>query len=89
MWSELVANHSGTSYVHTLAESEVVKTGHQPIKTTRYYRIFAMNSHGVGDESDIRRGDTEGVSVPDPVETVTATATGPNSVTVTWEAAGR
>ena len=86
VWSELVANHSGTEYVHTLAESDVLTTGTQPVITARYYRVFALNSHGVGDESDIKRGDTKGVSAPDPVETVSASATGANSIRVTWEA---
>ena len=76
VWSELVANHSGTEYVHTLAESDVLTAGTQPVITARYYRVFALNSHGVGDESDIKRGDTKGVSAPDPVETVSASATG-------------
>ena len=66
VWSELVANHSGTEYVHTLAESDVLTTGNQPVITARYYRVFALNSHGVGDESDIKRGGHQGRECPGP-----------------------
>ena len=90
VWSELEANYSGTEYVHTLSESDVesdIESGvTQPIKSERYYRVFALNSHGPGDESEIKLGDTKGVEEPEPVEKVTATATGPNSIKVTWEA---
>ena len=86
VWSELEANYSGTEYIHTLMEGDVEITGNEPVITARYYRVFARNSHGVGDESDIKRGNTKGVSAPDPVETVTTSATGPNSIRVTWAA---
>ena len=85
VWSELVASQTETEYVHTLTESEV-NTGSDGATTNRYYRVYALNSHGPGQESEIKIGTTMGVNVPEPVEMLTVSAGGPNEVDVTWEA---
>ena len=84
VWTELVASQTETEYVHTLTESEVNK-GSDGATTDRYYRVYALNSHGPGQESEIKAGTTKGVNVPEPVETITISSGGPNEVDVTWE----
>ena len=62
------------TYVHTLEEKRSEHLNRHLSRSQRRGTTGSSPStrHGVGDESDIKRGDTKGVTVPEPVETVTA-----------------
>ena len=74
-WTQVVANTRSTTYLHSdLAPG-----------TTRYYRVSAINSVGRSNPSNVANGTTKAAR-PGQVQTLSARATGPSSITVTWEA---
>ena len=76
-WTQVVANtrSAATTYLHS---------GLAP-GTTRYYRVSAINSVGRSNPSNVAPGTTNAAR-PGQVQTLSARATGPSSITVTWEA---
>ena len=76
-WVILLAStgSAATSYLHT---------GLDP-GTTRFYRVAAINAQGEGPYSNVREGTTN-AAPPDPPQNLRARATGPRSITLTWEA---
>ncbi len=76
-WVILVAStgSAGTTYLHT---------GLAP-GTTRFYQVAAINAQGQGDYSNAVRGTTN-AAPPGPPQNLSARATGPTSITLTWEA---
>ena len=82
-WEELVAKQSDTGYTHSglLPPAPATKAN-----VTRYYRVFALNSHGPGAESDILQATTDGVVAPLPVKGLTATADGATKINLKWNA---
>ena len=80
-WSMLVASQTETEYT----DMGLVPTTPAPgDNVTRYYRVFALNSHGPGPESDILQESTKGVQLPGAIDDVMATASGPKTINVTW-----
>ena len=81
-WSELVAMQTETEYTDTgLVPPAPITPG---ANVTRYYRVFAVNYHGPGPESDILQESTKGVQAPGAIDDVRATASGPKTINVTW-----
>ena len=76
-WVILVASTSGasTTYLHA---------GLAP-GTTRFYRVAAINAQGQGAYSNVARGATNAAR-PGTPQSLRARATGPRSITLTWEA---
>ena len=76
-WTIVVANtrSATTTYLHI---------GLIP-GTTRFYRVAAINGEGAGDYSNVRRGSTN-AAPPDQPRNLRALATGPSSITITWQA---
>ena len=74
-WTIVVANTRSTTYRHT---------GLAP-GTTRYYRVSAINSVGRSNPSNVAPGTTKAAR-PGQVQTLSARATGPSSIAITWEA---
>ena len=76
-WSNLVANTGSpsTRYAHT---------GLAPA-TKRYYRVAAINRVGRGPESGLAHATTD-ATVPDPPSNLTAAATEPTTIDLTWTA---
>ena len=76
-WSALVANTLSASTSHS-------DTGLAPA-TTRYYRVFAINSVGSGTESGVANATTD-ATVPDAPTNLIATATEPTRIDLVWTA---
>ena len=57
-----------------------------PKGTTRYYRIFAMNSHGAGRVSTWEDGTTKKITTPEQVKPFDWASTDPTKVVLTWTA---
>ena len=85
-WDMLVSHQTELGYTHeNLVPSDSdISTGTYHVN--RYYRVFAINSHGPGPESDIIQATTDGVSAPGAAEGLTATASGPTQIVLRWEA---
>ena len=74
-WTELVANHTSTSYSHT---------GLSP-GTTRHYRVSAINSVGTGSASNVANATTGTANtVPGAPTGLTATADGTTAIDLSW-----
>lgn len=78
-WSNLVANTNSTATTYS-------HTGLAPA-STRYYRVFAINSVGSGRSSGVVRATTD-ATVPDPPTGLQATAVSPTQIDLTWVAPG-
>ena len=76
-WARLVANTRNTSTTYT-------HTGLAPA-TTRHYRISAINRIGAGQPSRVASATTD-ATVPDPPTGLTATATSPTQIDLSWTA---
>ena len=76
-WVILVAStgSAGTTYLHT---------GLAP-GTTRFYQVAAINAQGEGPYSNVKEGTTN-AAPPGPPQNLSARATGPTSITLSWEA---
>ena len=77
-WTNLEINTGTTStrYTHTgLSEGD-----------TRHYRVSAINSVGTGTPSNVASATTGAVTVPDAPAGLTATASGPNAILLSWSA---
>ena len=85
-WTMLVASQTETEYTHEnlIPNAAAITAG--TLDVTRYYRVFALNSHGPGPESDIIQQTTNGVSAPGAVEGLTATASGATQINLSWNA---
>ena len=68
--------HTGTSYTDTGLEAG----------STWFYRVFAYNTAGAGPVSEDRTETTLDSTNPGRVRALTATATGQNSIRLTWQA---
>ena len=75
-WVILVASTGSAATTH-------LHTGLAP-GTTRFYRVAALNAQGQGDYSSAVKGATNAAR-PDPPQGLRARATGPRSITLTWE----
>ena len=76
-WQDLVANTRTTTTTHS-------HTGLVPA-TTRHYRVSAINRIGVGDPSRVASATTD-ATVPDAPTALTATATAPTRIDLSWTA---
>ena len=78
VWETLVAadaGHTMTTYMEDGLTSE----------DTRWYRVFAVNDHGVGPVSSPNSGETDERVMPGSVRNFTATADGRNQINLTWD----
>ena len=75
-WFTHEPTHTGTSYTDTGLEAG----------STWFYRVFAYNTAGTGPVSEDRTETTDVATNPGRVRALTATATGQNSITLTWQA---
>ena len=55
-----------------------------PVNVTRYYRVFAVNSHGSGQVSTYESANTKNVGKPGAVGAFGAAASGPEAINLTW-----
>lgn len=78
-WTNLVANTNSTATTHS-------DTNLQPA-TTRYYRVFAINSVGSGRSSGVVRATTD-ATVPDAPTGLNAADVSPTQIDLTWTAPG-
>lgn len=78
-WTNLVANTNSTATTHS-------DTGLDPA-TTRYYRVFAINSVGSGRSSGVVRATTD-ATVPDAPTGLSAADVSPTQIDLTWTAPG-
>ena len=85
-WTMLVSSQTETEYTHENLVPTAAKLAMGERDVNRYYRVFALNSHGPGPESDIIQETTNGVSEPGAVEGVTATASGATQINLSWNA---
>ena len=85
-WTMLVASQTKTEYTHENLIPNAADITAGTLDVTRYYRVFALNSHGPGPESDIIQHTTNGVSAPGAVEGLTATASGATQINLSWDA---
>ena len=76
-WTLLVPGPTGTATTY-------LDTGLAP-NTTRFYRVAALNAQGQGNYSNAVSGTTR-AAPPDQPQNLRAEATGPTSITLTWEA---
>jgi hypothetical protein len=83
-WTMLVSSQTETEYTHENLVPTAAKLAMGERDVNRYYRVFALNSHGPGPESDILQETTNGVSEPGAVEGVTATASGATQINLSW-----
>ncbi len=77
-WTNLETNtgSAATTYTHTrLSEGD-----------TRHYRVSAINSVGTGTPSNVASATTGAVTAPDAPAGLTATATGPTAILLSWSA---
>ena len=77
-WTNLETNTGSTStrYTHTgLTEGD-----------TRHYRVSAINSVGTGTPSNVASATTGAVTAPDAPTGLTATASGPDAILLSWSA---
>ena len=74
----------------TLTHPHVVRPRGMDRKGTdgwlRYYRVYAMNSHGYGTASTSESDTTDDLSVPEEVTNVTGSSSNPTSTTLSWTA---
>ena len=85
-WDMLVSHQTELEYTHenlVPSDSDITDGTYH---VNRYYRVFAINTHGPGPESDIIQSTTDGVSAPGAAEGLTATASGPTKIILRWEA---
>ena len=78
-WSDLVANteSSATTYTHTGL----------PEDATRHYRVYAINSIGASDPSNVANATTgTAITRPDAPAELTATASGRTQIHLSWTA---
>jgi len=77
-WKELVANtaSTATSYTHTGLTARV----------TRHYRVSAINSVETGSASSTASATTSAATAPGAPASLSATAAGPTSITLSWTA---
>lgn len=78
-WTNLVANTNSTATTHS-------DTGLEPA-TTRYYRVFAINSVGSGRSSGVVRATTD-ATVPDAPTGLQAADVSPTQIDLKWTAPG-
>ncbi len=77
-WTNLETNtgSAATTYTHTgLTEGD-----------TRHYRVSAINSVGTGTPSNVASATTGAVTAPDAPAGLSATATGPTAILLSWSA---
>ncbi len=77
-WSDLKANtgNAGTAYVHT---------GLEP-GTTRHYRVYAINSVGESDPSNVVNATTAFTAPPEAPANLQAQASGRTAISLSWTA---
>ena len=83
------AEVSGSTLTYTddltsAVDAEIDKTPEAPVSVTRYYRVFADNSHGSGQVSTTESASTKDVSTPAAVDAFGARARGPEEIELTW-----
>ena len=87
-WSpEAEVSSSTLTYTDDLTsavDAEIDKTPEAPVSVTRYYRVFADNSHGSGQVSTTESASTKDVSAPAAVDAFGARALGPEEIELTW-----
>ena len=76
VWKSLKGDVTGTTYTHT----------DLPPGETRFYRVFAINSAGIGPMSEITSGVTDGGGRPGSVTGLKATRMGFNAIKLEWQA---
>ena len=85
-WDMLVSHQTELEYTHENLVPSDSDIDDGTYHVNRYYRVFAINRHGPGPESDIIQETTDGVSAPGAAEGLTATASGPTKIILRWEA---
>ena len=85
-WDMLVSHQTELEYTHENLVPSDSDIDAGTYHVNRYYRVFAINRHGPGPESDIIQETTDGVSAPGAAEGLTATASGPTKIILRWEA---
>lgn len=78
VWENLVgadSPHTSTTYTHDKLTSA----------DTRFYRVFAVNSHGVSGVSNVASATTDDKVAPDPVGDLRATANGQKQIDLSWD----
>ena len=87
-WSpETEVSGSTLTYTDDLTsavDAEIDKNADAPVSVTRYYRVFADNSHGSGQVSTTESASTKNVSTPTAVDAFGARASGPEAINLTW-----
>ena len=85
------AEVSGTMLTYTddlakAVDAEIDKNDDldDPVNVTRYYRVFAVNSHGSGQVSTYESANTKNVGKPGAVGAFGAAASGPEAINLTW-----
>ena len=76
-WTDLVENTNSTAVTYP---HENLSPG-----TTRYYRVYAINSRGVGTfDSNVATATTDPITAPTAPTGLTATASGSNQINLSW-----
>ena len=85
------AEVSGTTLTYTDDLSKAVDAAidknddlDDPVNVARYYRVFAVNSHGSGQVSTYESANTKNVGKPGAVGAFGAAASGPEAINLTW-----
>ena len=78
VWNELEADTGSTATTYT-------HDGLDP-NEENFYRVFPINSHGVGAVSEVKGATTKNVSKPGQVTGLTATANSATKITLSWTA---
>ena len=83
------AEVSGSTLTYTddltsVVDAAIDKTPEAPVSVPRYYRVFAVNSHGSGQVSTTESASTKDVSTPAAVDAFGARARGPEEIELTW-----
>ncbi len=79
VWENLVSAdnpHTSTSYTHAGLTSA----------DTRFYRVFAVNSHGISGVSNVVSATTDAKAKPDGVQNLQAVANGQKQIDLSWGA---
>ena len=78
VWNQLVTDTGSTATTYT-------HDGLDP-NEENFYRVFPINSHGVGAVSEVKGATTKNVGKPGQVTGLTARAMGPTSIQLSWNA---